>query len=57
MEAKWPGAFKAVQGFHITNEDMSSLIVKVDLEGGSVEDVAAQWVAEHEADWKTWLAQ
>lgn len=57
METKWPGAFKAVQGFHITNEDMSALIVKVDLEGGSVEDVAAQWVAEHEADWKTWLAQ
>jgi glycine betaine/proline transport system substrate-binding protein len=57
MEAKWPGAFKAVQGFHITNDAMSALIVKVDLEGGSVEDVAAQWVAEHEADWKTWLAQ
>jgi ABC-type proline/glycine betaine transport system substrate-binding protein len=41
----------------MTNDVMSALIVKVDLEGGSVEDVSAGWIAEHEADWKTWLAQ
>jgi glycine betaine/proline transport system substrate-binding protein len=53
-DAKWPGAYQAVRNFKIDNATMGALIVKIDLEGGKLEDVVAQWLKENEATWKTW---
>jgi glycine betaine/proline transport system substrate-binding protein len=53
-EAKWPGAYKAVRNFHIDNATMGALIVKIDLDGGKLEDVVAQWLKDNEATWKKW---
>ncbi len=33
---------------------MGALIVKIDLEGGKLEDVVAQWLKENEATWQKW---
>lgn len=54
MEEKWPGAFKAVKAFHITNEQVGQLIAKVDLEGQDVEEVVAEWMANNEDIWREW---
>ncbi len=54
-EEKWPDAYKAVRNFHIENDAMSQMIVEVDLEGKSVDDVVANWIASNEAVWKNWL--
>lgn len=54
-EEKWPGAYKAVRNFRIENDEMSQLIVEVDLEGKKLEDVVANWVATNESRWKAWL--
>ena len=53
-EEKWPKAYQAIRNFTIDNDLMSSLIVKVDLEGQSVEDVVAEWMANNESVWKAW---
>ncbi len=53
-EAKWPKAYQTIRNFTIDNDLMSSLIVKVDLEGMSVEDVVGEWLRDNEAVWKPW---
>ncbi|MDH3714083.1 MAG: ABC transporter substrate-binding protein [Gammaproteobacteria bacterium] len=54
-EKKWPGAYKAVRNFHIENDAMSQLIVEVDLNGRSVDDVVADWMKNNESTWKAWI--
>jgi len=54
-EKKWPGAYKAVRNFRIENDEMSALIVDVDLNGRKVDDVVAEWIEKNEARWKKWL--
>jgi glycine betaine/proline transport system substrate-binding protein len=54
---KWPGAAKAVEAFTIGNDDMGAMITKVDLEGGTVSAVVAEWMAANEATWKGWIGQ
>lgn len=57
LKDKWPGAYKAIQGFKVTNEEMGGLIARVDLEGEKVEAVADDWLTANEARWKGWLGQ
>ncbi len=54
LKDKWPGAYKAVKAFRITNEQVGHLIAKVDLEGGKVEDVVDGWMADNEDIWREW---
>ncbi len=53
-EAKWPKAYQTIRNFTIDNEIMSSLIVKVDLEGQTVENVVAEWLKDNESTWQAW---
>jgi len=54
-EKKWPGAYKAIRNFHIENDEMSNLIVEVDLKGRKVDDVVAEWIQKNQDRWKKWL--
>lgn len=53
----WPGAAEAVRAFTVSNEDMGAMISAVDLEGRTVEEVAAEWLAANEATWRPWIGQ
>ncbi len=53
-EQKWPKAYQTIRNFTIDNDLMSSLIVKVDLEGMSVEDVVTEWLDNNQDIWKPW---
>ena len=55
LKDKWPGAYKAVKAFTIDNDEMGAMITKVDLEGGKVEAVVAEWMAANEARWSEWI--
>jgi glycine betaine/proline transport system substrate-binding protein len=57
VKDKWPGAYKAIKAFTLDNDEMSQMIVAVDLEGKKVEDVAADWITKNESRWKPWLGQ
>ena len=57
LKDKWPGAHKAIQAFELNNDEMGQMVAKVDLEGGKVEDVVAEWVQAHEPRWREWIAK
>jgi glycine betaine/proline transport system substrate-binding protein len=52
---KWPGAVKAIEAFNVSNEEMGAMIAEVDLEGGKVESVVADWMAKNEDRWSGWI--
>jgi glycine betaine/proline transport system substrate-binding protein len=55
LEQRWPNAAQAIKAFRITNDEMGDLIARVDVDGVSVEDAVVDWMAAHEATWKSWL--
>ena len=57
FDDKWPGAAAAVAAFTIDNDTMGQLITQVDLEGMSVEDAVAGWMAANTATWQGWIGQ
>ncbi len=57
LKKKWPGAYKAIKAFHVTNDEMGNMIARVDLEGETVKAVVADWMAKNEDRWKAWIGQ
>ena len=57
LKDKWPGAHKAIKAFTLDNDEMSQMIVAVDLEGKKIEEVVADWIAKNESRWKAWIGQ
>jgi len=54
MKDKWPIAYKVAKAYQISADELNKLSGEVDLEGKTIEDVAAKWVADNEAKWKAW---
>ena len=54
---KWPGAWKAIEAYKLSNDEMSAMVAAVDLDGESIEDVVDQWMDENESRWKAWIGQ
>lgn len=57
VEDTWPGAAAAIKAFTISNADMGAMVAEVDLNGKSVDDTVAAWMAENEATWMAWIAK
>ena len=57
VKDKWPGAHKTIQAFTINNDEMSQMIVDVDLNGQKLEDVVAAWMDANQERWKAWIGQ
>ncbi|MCA8884436.1 MAG: ABC transporter substrate-binding protein [Rhodobacteraceae bacterium] len=55
VDQKWPGAGQIIRNFTIGNAEMGELVAKVDLQGMSVDDVVAEWMAANEATWQGWI--
>jgi glycine betaine/proline transport system substrate-binding protein len=55
LREKWGGAAAAIEAFNVSNDEMGAMITKVDLEGGKVEDVVAEWMAANEDRWSGWI--
>ncbi len=54
MKDKWPVAYKVAKAFQIDTNELNSMSGQIDLDGKTIEDVAAAWVAANEAKWKAW---
>ncbi|WP_146345696.1 ABC transporter substrate-binding protein [Falsiphaeobacter marinintestinus] len=52
---KWPGAADAIKAFDIDNDAMGTLVGRVDLDGESIDAVVADWMANNEANWSSWI--
>jgi glycine betaine/proline transport system substrate-binding protein len=54
MKDKWPVAYKVAKAYQIDVADLNELSGEVDLQGKTIEEVAAAWVSANEAKWKAW---
>jgi glycine betaine/proline transport system substrate-binding protein len=54
---QWPNAASVIENFTISNEDMGAMVADVDLNGKSVDEVVAAWMADNESTWKGWIGQ
>ena len=57
VKDKWPAAYAAIKAFTIDNDEMNAMITEVDLNGKSVDDVTAAWLAANTDRWKAWIGQ
>jgi glycine betaine/proline transport system substrate-binding protein len=57
VREKWPGAVKVIEAFKLDNDEMGQMITKVDLEGQTVEAVAAEWMDANKDRWEKWIAK
>jgi glycine betaine/proline transport system substrate-binding protein len=57
LDDTWPAAAAAVKAFTLDNAEMGAMITEVDLNGKSVEEVVAAWMAANEGRWKAWIGQ
>ncbi|WP_281967329.1 ABC transporter substrate-binding protein [Roseovarius nanhaiticus] len=55
VEEKWPGAAEIIRDYTLTNEEMGAMVSAVDLDGKSIDDVAAEWMASNEAKVDGWI--
>ncbi len=56
MKEKWPAAYKLIQELKFGNDEDIALSYSIESGGKKLDDVADQWIAEHEAVWKAWIA-
>lgn len=54
MQEKWPVAYKLAKKYKIDTAELNAMSGEIDLDGKAPEDVAAAWIAKHEAEWKAW---
>ena len=52
IEDKWPAAFEILTNYQLAVEDQQPMMGAIDVDGGSVEEVVAAWMADNEAKWK-----
>jgi glycine betaine/proline transport system substrate-binding protein len=57
LKDKGPGAHAAISAYTLSNDEMSSMVADVDLNGQEVDAVVANWIAENEGRWKGWIGQ
>jgi len=57
VKDQWPGAHEAIQAFTLNNDEMSQMIVEVDLDGKKLDDVVAAWMEANQDRWKAWIGQ
>ncbi|MEM7320515.1 MAG: ABC transporter substrate-binding protein [Pseudomonadota bacterium] len=49
---KWPAAYEILSNYTLSVEAQQPMMGAVDVDGGSVEEVVANWMAENESAWR-----
>ncbi|MCV0425470.1 MAG: ABC transporter substrate-binding protein [Roseibium sp.] len=57
LKEKWPGAYDVIEAYNISNEEMSAMVGKVDLEGVDIDTVVADWMKTNKDRWSGWITQ
>lgn len=55
FEAKWPHAYDVLTNINFTNLDLATMAAQGDIDGMSVEDNAAKWLADNEDRVSAWV--
>ena len=57
MQDKWPGAYDIVSAYTLSNEEMSAMIGKADLDGVDIDTVVSDWMTTNKDRWSGWVAK
>jgi glycine betaine/proline transport system substrate-binding protein len=52
MQDKWPAAYEILSNYALSVEAQQPMMGAIDVDGGSVEDVVAKWMADNESSWR-----
>ena len=55
LKQKWPRAHQAIRSYRMSNDEMEAMLVAIQRDGKSVEQVVADWLAANEATWRRWI--
>ncbi len=53
---KWPAALEILKAVKISTGDQQVMMAAIDQNGGKVEDIVAEWMANNEGTWSEWVA-
>ncbi|UWR67330.1 ABC transporter substrate-binding protein [Phaeobacter inhibens] len=56
LPEKWPGAYEIVQAYNISNDEMSAMVGKADLDGVDIDAVVSDWMTVNKERWSGWIA-
>jgi glycine betaine/proline transport system substrate-binding protein len=56
LAEKDPAVSNFLAWFTLTNDDQLSMLPAVEIDGQPADEIAAQWVADHEDTWTSWLS-
>lgn len=56
LAEKAPEVLAFLEAFTLSNEDQLGMLPAVEIDGEDASDIAAQWIADNEAVWSTWLS-
>ncbi|MEP4035785.1 glycine betaine ABC transporter substrate-binding protein, partial [Pseudophaeobacter sp.] len=51
----WPNAAEFAEQFTLTNDEQNAMILDVDQNGRSLDEVVQEWVDENEDRWSAWV--
>jgi glycine betaine/proline transport system substrate-binding protein len=54
MKDTWPVAYQVAKNYTIDTDELNQMSGEVDLDGKTMEDVAAAWIDANEATWRAW---
>ena len=54
LKTKWPVAYKVAKAFTIDTAELNAMSGEIDLNNKTIDEIAAGWIAKHEAEWKAW---
>ncbi|MBY6058287.1 ABC transporter substrate-binding protein [Leisingera daeponensis] len=52
MEETWPAAYEILSNYTLAVEDQQPMMGAIDVDGGKVEEVVAEWMAANEGKWR-----
>ncbi|QDG76307.1 ABC transporter substrate-binding protein [Labrenzia sp. PHM005] len=57
LQEKWPGAYNIIDAYKITNDEMSAMVSKADLEKVDIDTVVADWMTANKDRWSGWISK
>jgi glycine betaine/proline transport system substrate-binding protein len=55
-EKVWPCAYEMIRNYDMSNAEINKMLVEVDLNGRSNEEVATEWLKNNKEIWKPWTS-
>ena len=55
LKDKWPGAYRFLQSYTLTNADQERMMKAIDQDGRDILEVVQEWISENADLWKPWI--